>query len=86
MQEDSTLDIERSSPEPASGTIAPLPHERVLEIFRTEHPTRDLVEKWSARVDALDAEPLYKRWEGFHIIVYRDTEPVEIYFEGCTGD
>ena len=82
----SILDIERISPEPTFGAIAPLPRERVLEIFGTEHPTRDMVEKWSARVDALDAEPLYKRWEGIYIIVYRDTEAVEIYFEGCSGD
>jgi hypothetical protein len=82
----SILDIERISPEPTFGAIAPLPRERVLEIFGTEYPTRDMVAEWSARVDSLDAEPLYRRWEGIYIIVYRDTEPVEIYFEGCSGD
>ena len=82
----SILDIDRVSPEPTFGAIAPLPRERVLEIFGTEYPTRNMVEKWSARVDALDAEPLYKRWGGIYIIVHRDTEAIEIYFEGCSGD
>jgi hypothetical protein len=82
----SILDIDRVSPEPTFGAIAPLPRERVLEIFGTEYPTRDMVEKWSARVDAFDAEPLFKRWGGIYIVVYRDTEAVEICFEGCSGD
>jgi hypothetical protein len=86
IQEGSTLDIERLSPESTFGAIAPLLHERVLEIFRTEYPTRDMVARGCDRVDSLDAEPLYRRWEGVHIIVYRDTEPVEILFEGCSGD
>ncbi len=54
--------------------------------FGAERPTREMVEESSARGDALDAEPLYRRWESIYIIVYRDTEPVEIYFEGCSGD
>jgi hypothetical protein len=70
--------IDRASPEPTFGAIAPLPRERVLEIFGTEYQARDMVEKWSARVDAFDAEPLCKRWGGIYIIVYRDTEAVEI--------
>jgi len=82
----SILDIDRVSPEPTFGAIAPLPRERVLEIFGTEYPTRDMVARWCDRVDSLDAEPLYRRWEGIYIIVYRDAEPVEICFEGCSGD
>jgi hypothetical protein len=82
----SILDIERVSPEPAFGVIAPLPQGKLLDLFATEQPTREMVEKWSTRVDPLDAEALYRRWEGIYIVVYRDTEPVEIYFEGCSGD
>ena len=82
----SILDIDRVSPEPAPGVIAPLPRGKLLELFGTEQPTRDMVETWSARVDPLDAERFYNRWEGIYIVVYRDTEPVEIYVEGCSGD
>jgi hypothetical protein len=79
----SILDIEWVSLEPAFGVIAPLPQGKLVGIFGTEQPTREMVEKWSARIDPPDAEPLYQRWEGIYIVVYRDTEPVEIYFEGC---
>jgi hypothetical protein len=82
----SILDIERVSPEPAFGVIAPLAHGKLLELFGTEQPTREMVEKWSTRVDPVDAEPLYRRWGGIYIVVYHGTEPVEIYFEGCSGD
>jgi hypothetical protein len=82
----SILDIERVSPTPAFGAIAPLPHDKLRDIFGTEQPTHDMVEKWSARIDPLDAKPLYERWEGIYLIVYQDSEPVEIYFEGCSGD
>ena len=82
----SVLDIEEVSSTPASGAIAPLSHQKLLDLFGTERPTRDMVEEWSARVDPLDAEPLYERWQGIYILVYKDTEPVEIYFEGCSGD
>ncbi len=82
----SILDIERISPTPASGAISPLPREKLLENFGTEQPTRDMVEKWSGRIDPLDAEPLYRWWEGIYIVVYKGSRPVEIYFEGCSGD
>jgi hypothetical protein len=82
----SILDIERISSTPGFGAIAPFPHEKLLELFGTEQPTRDMVEKWSARIDSPDAEPSYERWEGIYISVYKDGKPVEIYFEGCSGD
>ena len=82
----SILDIEKVSSTPAFGAIASLPRERLLDIFGTEQPTHDMVEKWSTRMDPPDVEPLYERWEGIYIVVYEDTKPVEIYFEGCSGD
>jgi hypothetical protein len=45
-----------------------------------------MLERWSQRVDPLDGESLYDRWEGIYIIVYKDGQPDEIYFEGCSGD
>jgi hypothetical protein len=82
----SILDIERVSTTPSFGAIAPLSGQQLMEIFGTEQPTRAKVEKWSARIDPPDAEPLYRRWQGIYIIVYRDSQPDEIYFEGCSGD
>jgi hypothetical protein len=82
----SIIDIEMVSSVPIFGAVAPLSNMRLLDIFGTEQPTHAMVEKWSARIDPLDAEPLYERWEGIYIIVYKDSIPDEIYFEGCSGD
>ena len=82
----SILDIERVSSTPAFGAVTPLSRQQFLEVFGTEQPTHVQVAKWSTRIDRLDAEPLYGRWEGIYIIVYKDSQPDEIYFEGCSGD
>jgi hypothetical protein len=82
----SILDIEKVSSTPVSGAVAPLSNQQLIHIFGTEQPTHDMVEKWSTRIDSLNAEPLYERWEGIYIIVYKDSVPDEIYFEGCSGD
>jgi hypothetical protein len=82
----SIIDIEKVSSKPIIGAVAPLSNLRLLDIFGTEQPTHNMVERWSARIDPPDAEPLYERWEGIYIIVYKDSMPDEIYFEGCSGD
>jgi len=82
----SILDIERVSATPTFGAVAPLSNQRLLDVFGMEQPTHDMVEKWSTRIDPLDAELLYERWEGIYVIVYKDSKPDEIYFEGCSGD
>jgi hypothetical protein len=82
----SILDIERVSSQPELGAVVPLSRQQLLDFFGTDRPTRSMVEKWAARVESLEAEPLYGRWEGIYIIVYKDSQPDEIYFEGCSGD
>jgi hypothetical protein len=82
----SILDIERVSALPAFGAVAPLSRPRLLEFFGTERPGHEAVEKWSVRVDPPEAEPLYEGGEGIYIIIYKGSEAVEIYFEGCSGD
>ena len=82
----SILDIEKVSSILVFGAVAPLSNLQLMDIFNTEQPTHDMVEKWSTRIDPSDAEPLYECWEGIYIIVYKDSIPDEIYFEGCSGD
>lgn len=82
----SILDVDRVSPTPAPGAVTPLSRQQLVSIFGTEQPSRSLVEAWSARIDPPDAEPLYGRWEGIYLIVYQDSQPDGIYFEGCSGD
>lgn len=82
----SILDMEKVSSRPGFGAITPIPHEKLLEIFGTEQPGRETVEKWATRIDPPDVKPLFERWQGIYIILYMDKKPVEIYFEGCSGD
>jgi hypothetical protein len=82
----SILDMEQVSSTPTLGAVAPLSNQQLLDIFGTEKPTHEMVEKWSTRIAPLDAPPLYECWEGIYLIVYQDAKPDEIYFEGCSGD
>jgi len=82
----SILDIDRISDVRGLSAIVPLSSEQVLDLFGTDQPTHDTVERWSQRIDPLGAEPLYDRWEGIYVVVYKDGQPDEVYFEGCSGD
>ncbi len=53
--------------------------------FGMEQPTREMIEEWSARVDALDGEPLYRRWEGIYIVVYGEMKGHLSRFRRCPG-
>ncbi len=79
----SILDIERIAAERALGTIVPLLREELIQIFGTDMPTHEIVERASL---AGHLEKLYGRWEGIYVIVYKQSEPDEIYFEGASGD
>jgi hypothetical protein len=82
----SILDMETISSSPGFRVIAPLPRASLLDFFGTDRPTHEMVAKWSDRNDPPTSRSLYERWEGIYIIIYKDTEPIEIYFEGASGD
>jgi hypothetical protein len=82
----SILDIVCTSSVPVFGAVVPLSDRQLMDIFGTEQPTHEMVAKWSTRIDPLDAEPLYERWGGIYVIVFKGDKPDEIYFEGCSGD
>jgi hypothetical protein len=82
----SILDIEKVSSVPGFGVITPLSNEHLINIFRTDKPTHEMVAIWSNRVDPPTAKPFYERWQGVYVIVYEDNKPTEIYFEGASGD
>jgi hypothetical protein len=62
--------------------IYPITQEDVLRIFGTIQPTHDQVEAINLNNEVLE----YGRFQGFYLIVYKDGEPNEIYFEGASGD
>jgi len=78
----SILDItEGISPTRKFASAFPMPDDIKLKEFGTLQPTREQVEA----ADMLSAEDL-DRWECWYAIVYKDGQPSEIYFEGCSGD
>ena len=85
----SILDMERISASPEAGAVSPVPHDIILAIFKTDRPTRQMVER-AFRIrdeDALDEliESI-DRGEGRYIVLFRGDEPVEIFFCGYSYD
>ncbi len=85
----SILDMERISASPEAGAVSPVPHDIILAIFKTDRPTRQMVER-AFRIrdeDALDEliESI-DRGEGRYIVLYRGDAPVEIFFCGYSYD
>ena len=85
----SILDMERISTSPEAGAVSPVPPDSILAIFKTDRPTRQMVERAfrirdeEALDDFIDA---IDRGEGRYIVLYRGGEPVEIFFCGYSYD
>lgn len=77
----SIIDISDISPTPDFGMAAPLSHQQLIDLFGTDHPTRNMVEQRSD-----DLQSLRSRWEATYIVIYADGLPSEIFFTGYSGD
>jgi hypothetical protein len=50
-------------------------------VFGTARPTREQVEgRWDGVTAGLE------RWQAYYVTVYKDGEPAEYAFIGCSGD
>lgn len=77
----SVLDIQQTGPELEFGIAAPMPSRRIAQFFGTEQPTHGQVEgSWADAAEGLD------RWQAYYVTVYRDGQPHEYAFIGCSGD
>ena len=77
----SIIDIYFVSDTRELGAAFPMPDDVKLDLYGTTRPTQEQVEaKSHARGEDLD------RWQCWYVIVYKDDQPDEIYFEGCSGD
>jgi hypothetical protein len=81
----SILDIERVSSRRETMAVSPLSSAQLAELFGTDRPSHDAVQQWSTTIDS-GTPRLYQRWQGIYVVVYAGSAPVEIYFEGCSGD
>jgi hypothetical protein len=76
----SILDMMSVSETPDYNAVAPLPPEKLLELFGTDSPTYEMIE---------DSEELYEaleRGKGVYIIVYSGNQPAQILFAGYSFD
>jgi hypothetical protein len=77
----SILDIFGIADEPTFGAATPVPAEELVRVFGTTQPTVEQVESVPSDI----GEDL-ERWHSVYFIVYKDGQPHEIRFEGCSGD
>jgi hypothetical protein len=76
----SILDMERIGQSPDYGVVVPLPLEQLLELYDTQHPTREMIEQNMEFLEDIE------RGQGVYIIVYKDGNPSEIFFAGFSYD
>jgi hypothetical protein len=76
----SILDMERIGQSPDYGVVVPLPPEQLLELYDTQHPTREMIEQNMEFLEAIE------RGQGVYVIVYKDGKPSEIFFAGYSYD
>ncbi len=76
----SILDMERVADEADFNAVAPLARERLLELFGTDKPTREMIDESDELFDALE------RGQGVYVIVYEGGGPSEIFFAGYSFD
>jgi hypothetical protein len=83
----SIIDINKITPTPDFGAAAPLSNEELKRIFGTEKPTREMIKSKEKDFAVFLQEELGRsRWQGTYIVIYKENQPVEIYFIGYSGD
>jgi hypothetical protein len=76
----SILDMERVTDTPELGAVSPLQPQELRELFGTEQPTLETIEKSEAFIDRLE------RGQGVYIILHEQGKPEKIYFAGYSYD
>jgi hypothetical protein len=76
----SILDMDRVGQNPDFGVVAPLPKDRLMAIYGTDKPTREMVEQ---NMDFLEE---IERGHGIYFFIYDAGEPSEIVFAGYSYD
>jgi len=79
----SILDLDRIGPRPDVFTAGALPDERLMQVFGTTHPSREMPD-FEDKVQELWED--IDRGEGFYLVLYKDGAPHELYFGGYSFD
>ena len=76
----SILDMDRVGADPDFGVVAPMSPERLVALFGTAQPTREMIERNQDFYEEIE------RGQGVYIVSYRDGKPSEIFFGGYSFD
>lgn len=85
----SILDMGGISPSPEPMAVSPVPRDTLLAIFKTDRPTRPMVEGAFKSRDATALDDMIEeigRGEGRHFLIYQDDVPMEVFFCGYSFD
>lgn len=77
----SILDITHTAMLRDFGAATPLSRKKLQQHFKTEQPTPE-----QAAAEVLDIGEDLQRWEAVYFTTYRDGQPCETWFVGCSGD
>jgi hypothetical protein len=77
----SILDITTVADEPNYFAVAPLSREQMVELFGTDRPTRQMIERNHGEL-----YELMDRGQGVYVISYEGDKPSEIFFGGYSFD
>ena len=83
MDEDGTasiLDITHIADEAEFFAVTPLPPNDLVQLFGTDKPTREMIERNMDFYEDID------RGQGVYIVAYKDGKPSEIFFGGYSFD
>jgi hypothetical protein len=76
----SILDMERVTDTPELGAVSSLRSEELRDLFGTEQPALEAIEKSDEFIDRLE------RGQGVYIVLYQEGKPEKIYFAGYSYD
>ncbi len=76
----SILDLERVSDELEFGVVATLADEKLIRLFGTTRPSRQVVESNHDFWDGIE------RGEGIYVVLYKNDKPDEFFFAGYSCD
>jgi hypothetical protein len=76
----SILDIQAIADSPDFFVVAPLARDDLESLYRTPHPSREMIEENMAFLENVE------RGHGVYIIVYKDGLPDELFFGGYSFD
>jgi|SRR5215470_7433614 len=76
----SILDVERIESSPGFGVATPVRPERLIELYGTDKPSREMV---AANMDFFEE---IDGGQAVYIVLYQDGQPGEIFFAGMSYD